>query len=70
MSRESNPPIVGSVSCAPLYNYGLIVYCTHCSKQLVEPGALLFSPPNQDGLVEKHHFCIACFHKIAGLLAT
>ncbi len=48
---------------------GLLIHCAHCSQLLTEPGALLFSPPDKNGKTEKHHFCIACFQKIGGLLA-
>ena len=53
---------------SPASGFGLRIFCAHCGVLIVEPGALLFSPPKDNGHVEKHHFCVDCFHKIQGLL--
>lgn len=64
IEREAHSPVpLGS----PVLT-GLRIFCAHCGKLLMEPGALLFSPPDKIGKVEKHHFCVQCFHKIGGLL--
>lgn len=40
--------------------------CDRCGDELNQPGALLFSPPRDDGwLVEKYHLCVECYAKIA-----
>ena len=38
--------------------------CDKCGKELVEFGALLFSPPNEDNSVKKFHLCKDCYNKI------
>ena len=35
----------------------LTIKCDKCLKELEEPGALVFSPPSDDGRVEKLHLC-------------
>lgn len=35
--------------------------CSHCSEELENAGALLFSPPRNDGSVEKFHICRNCW---------
>lgn len=37
--------------------------CDICGEELVEYGALLFSPPKQ-GNVEKKHICVKCYNLI------
>lgn len=47
------------------------IYCDACAKELDEPGALLFSPPNGvDGApkVFKWHFCVRCFEQLRSLM--
>lgn len=41
--------------------------CDKCGRELIQPGALLFSPPKQDQwIVEKYHLCVACWSVIVG----
>ena len=37
------------------------IKCDICKKLLKEPGALLFSPPEDDGRCEKAHICVLCY---------
>jgi len=37
------------------------VKCYRCDCELCAPGALLFSPPDDDGVCEKFHLCRACY---------
>ena len=39
----------------------LTIKCDKCLKELEEPGALVFSPPSDDGRVEKLHLCQICW---------
>ena len=41
----------------------MIITCDFCHKVLTEPGGLLFSPPDKDGMVRKKHICKGCFDK-------
>lgn len=38
--------------------------CDFCGKELTEFGALLFSPPDNQGNVKKEHICKNCYIKI------
>jgi hypothetical protein len=38
--------------------------CDFCKKELIDFGALLFSPPNEKSEVKKYHICKGCFKKI------
>ena len=38
--------------------------CDICKKELNDLGALLFSPPNQEGKVDKKHICKECYEKL------
>jgi hypothetical protein len=43
--------------------------CDICGHELAAPGALVFSPPADDGwLVEKYHVCADCWPTVAALL--
>lgn len=35
--------------------------CDRCGKELDQPGGLLFSPPDDNGMARKYHLCKACF---------
>lgn len=35
--------------------------CDRGGSELIEPGGLLFSPPDAGGLVKKYHLCRECF---------
>ena len=35
--------------------------CVFCGQELLEFGAILLSPPNKEGLVEKWHICTLCY---------
>ncbi len=35
--------------------------CDRCHKELTEPGALAFSPPDEGSTVVKYHLCTACW---------
>lgn len=37
------------------------ITCSRCNADLKDPGALIFSPPNQQGTVVKIHLCIDCW---------
>lgn len=39
------------------------VYCV-CGRELVEPGGLLLSPPDDDGRCRKRHLCDVCYSGI------
>lgn len=39
----------------------LKINCDYCDKELTEPGALIFSPPDEDGRVWKFHKCVDCW---------
>lgn len=43
---------------------GLIIYCCKCAKQIISPGALLFSPPDKDSSCRKEHICEDCYVRI------
>ena len=38
--------------------------CDRCSKELIEFGAILLSPPDAKNKVEKLHLCKDCYQKI------
>ena len=40
---------------------GLKINCDNCGAMLREPGALMFSPPDSDGRVDKIHWCKECW---------
>lgn len=45
--------------------------CFRCRKELCEPGALIFSPPNTNAeaaQVTKFHICVSCFGDLEGWL--
>ena len=42
--------------------------CDRCKKELIDFGAILFSPPNKDGHCKKFHLCIKCYNKLEGLI--
>jgi len=42
----------------------LHINCARCDKEIEEPGALLFSPPDKDGKTIKTHFCVPCYKNI------
>ena len=50
---------------------GLVSYmaikpiCDKCQKELDEPGAILLSPPNEKGQVQKFHLCLRCYGEVA-----
>ena len=35
--------------------------CDICGDELMEPGALMFSPPNREDIVIKEHICKKCW---------
>ncbi len=42
----------------------LKIKCSSCGKELMRPGAILLSPPKQEGKVlrvSKFHICIKCY---------
>jgi hypothetical protein len=39
----------------------LEIKCYKCNQELKEPGALLFGPPDNIGLVKKYHLCRKCY---------
>jgi len=40
------------------------IKCDICGEELLELGALLFSPPNKNKLCNKYHICNNCFKDI------
>ena len=38
--------------------------CDKCKKELNDPGALLFSPPDSSANVRKFHICKGCYDQI------
>jgi hypothetical protein len=44
--------------------------CRICREPLTEPGALLFSPPNEGDECAKEHFCKRCYGWLAELIST
>lgn len=36
--------------------------CDICGRELNEPGALVFSPPDVKGKVNKCHVCVGCYN--------
>ena len=46
----------------------LILYCNICGRELEEPGALLFSPPDKYGQTLKYHLCKKCYQKLSWLI--
>jgi len=38
--------------------------CNICRRELEDFGALLFSPPDENGKVEKRHICKECYKKV------
>lgn len=45
-------------------NQMLEIDCYWCEETLDEPGALLFSPPDENDRVDKVHLCVKCFNEI------
>lgn len=41
-----------------------IPWCNACFDQLDEPGALIFGPPDEDGLAKKWHICAFCYDTV------
>lgn len=46
------------------------VTCRRCKAELQEPGALVFSPPMEAGMVVKHHLCVKCWKVVAEIVVT
>jgi hypothetical protein len=47
------------------------VNCAGCSKELEEPGALIFSPPTYPvGDCEKFHICASCWDGVRKVITT
>ena len=44
------------------------LFCAKCNCELWAPGALIFSPPVEDGLVHKFHICMDCWRMLVPLL--
>lgn len=38
--------------------------CDWCDVELDEPGGLLFSPPDAEGIVLKRHACVSCYRAL------
>lgn len=43
------------------------IKCDKCKSTLEEPGALVFSPPDDRSMVVKTHVCKRCYYKWEGL---
>jgi hypothetical protein len=59
----------------------LKIKCYGCNKELSQPGALLFSPPEEqfpdenkgigyELVTKKYHICVECYPKIIGFIIT
>lgn len=46
----------------------MIVRCDRCNRQLIVPGAIVLSPPDQEGNVRKRHLCLSCWYDVRGLI--
>lgn len=44
--------------------------CDKCKQELKDFGGLLFSPPDDKGMVRKLHLCQACYKELEESLAT
>ena len=44
-------------------NVGIIVNCKLCRQQLMEPGAIVLSPPDKSGNCIKLHLCVDCWER-------
>lgn len=44
--------------------------CDKCGEELTDYGAILLSPPNQTGQVQKYHLCKACYQEIEPTLGA
>lgn len=44
--------------------------CDKCGRELNEFGAILLSPPNDEGQVRKFHFCQPCYELIISDIET
>jgi hypothetical protein len=42
----------------------MIIRCGWCLGILKEPGALLFTPPHENGLCVKIHLCVDCYKRV------
>lgn len=38
--------------------------CDKCDRELLEFGAILLSPPNSEGYVQKFHLCVNCYSEL------
>jgi hypothetical protein len=38
--------------------------CAKCGAELTEFGAILLSPPDREGKVEKLHLCVGCYGEL------
>ena len=41
-----------------------------CQKELTEPGALVFGPPDAEGNTKKYHVCTDCFIPLENWLTS
>jgi hypothetical protein len=39
----------------------IAIFCERCHIELIEPGALLLSPPDDQWHVQKSHLCVTCW---------
>ena len=42
----------------------MTIRCSKCGRILEVPGALVFSPPDEDGACMKFHVCVECFKRL------
>ncbi len=42
--------------------------CDDCGEELLDFGAILLSPPDEDGMVRKFHICKTCYLRYADKL--
>lgn len=59
------------VSCI-MYTRGMAITpkCDKCGEELVEFGAILFSPPDEESTVKKFHICKSCYKEIVSDLES
>jgi hypothetical protein len=44
--------------------------CIMCSRPLIQPGAVVLSPPDEDGMVAKVHVCNTCSPDLSRFLLS
>lgn len=48
----------------------VLIRCSKCHRRLDQPGALVFSPPNERDKCKKWHLCRQCFEHVYALMTA